>query len=162
MPPATLEQFLHHPLFAVVEEEDPPQWVTHPDVPDRALYRHVRPQFPATVSLAQALQLVSNAGANMLRWIIRRGVCVRHAECTLLDLERRELYNVDMVGERGDELTLMLVYSSPRRGGQAWELMLRHGQAIRALAARQYRLEAEVVVINLYGQGLVRGAWLAP
>lgn len=160
MPPATVEQLLHHPLFGVMIEGESPRLSCFADVPGLEQFRIVRPVVREEITLDQALELMAYTGANLLRWLTRRGVSVHRPECVLMDLENRELYTIDMVGERGDELTLILVYFSPRRGGPAWDAMVAHGEAVRRLLDRQYHLQGEVVVINLYGGALVRGAWV--
>jgi len=164
MPPAPAMQFLHHPLFAVLRAPPggPHMLSCRSRVPDAERYAVHQPFRTELSSIDPGLQraLVQQSGFNLLRWLVRRGISVHASHAVLLDLEAQRVHPVDLVGERAGCLTLVFVYFSKRRGGEQWDAMLASGAHMKDLVARQYRLDAEVVVVNFYGSGLVRGAWV--
>lgn len=166
MPPATAMQFLHHPLFAVMHRSSSqgglPLLMCRARLPAVAAYDLHEPFRTSLSSLEPEAQrsLVQRSGFNLLRWLTRRGISVHESHAVLLDLESQLVHPVDLVGERAGCLALVFVYFSRHRGGGAWDSMLASGARMKRLVARQYRLDAEVVVVNFYGSGQVRGAWV--
>jgi len=164
MPLASAMQFLHHPLFAVLRAPDggPHVLSCRARVPGLEHYTLFQPFRTALSSIDADRQrdLVRQSGFNLLRWLVRRGISVHESHAVLLDLETQRLHPVDLVGEREGGLALVFVYFSKRRGGEQWDAMLAAGTHMKGLVAQQYRLDAEVVVVNFYGSGLVRGAWI--
>lgn len=160
MPNATAMQFLHHPLFAVMQDQG--VLACRSRLPDAELYTLV-PSFKTPLSSLDPRtqrSLVQESGFNLLRWLVRRGVSVHESNCVLLDTEALRLHPVDLVAERAGCLTLIFVYFSKQRDAALLAKMLEAGKTMKRLVARQYVLEADVVVVNLYGGGLVQGAWV--
>jgi hypothetical protein len=157
-------QFLHHPLFAVLRAPpgDPPVLACRCRVPDADQFLVDRSFKTALTSVDPDLQrsLIERSGFNLLRWLVRRCISVHESHAVLLDLEAQRLHPVDLVGERDGRLTLVFVYFSKQRGGGQWDAMMANGARMKGLVARQYRLDADVVVANFYGSGQVRGAWV--
>jgi len=151
--------FLQHPLLVTLQTEPVLSWHCRIDVPDKEAYELVSPveTYLSAVSLQALNTLLHNTGSNMLRWLLRRGITVHAAASGVLDIPGKRLYKVDMVAERDGQLTLILVYFSTRRGGHGWRKMLEYGAAVRAVLSDQYRLDGDVIILNFYGNGQVRG-----
>ena len=103
----------------------------------------------------------SSALRNIVCWMQRRGVAPHDGETGFLDATHGTVYTVDMVCEMEGKLTLVLIYTSERRGGEDWRQALTWARDMLFACRRTLNLLPRVVVLNVYGEDCyVRGVEL--
>lgn len=151
----TLDAFLHHPLLLTPLGCE--EWACASPAVDTCAYALERVPFEEEQTDPA---LVDQAGAALLRWLFRRKIHVHRMHMALLDHVRLRLLPLDLVGEHDGCLTLVCLYYSARSRPDAWQQMLAYARDVRDVCLRSYALQAKVALVNLYGDGRVRWAWL--
>ena len=172
---SSIDALIHHPLLLKVHRDSPKQLRckcgTRIDDLDSYTMQytpaitghHIRSEFTPEEHRA----FVMASAERVCCWFRRRRIqvftttcetpmCSIHS-CALLDIESRTILPFDMMAEWKDRLTLILMYHTIRGGGFRWRNMIDYAKKLGAACKRHYALEADVLLINVYGKRGIRG-----
>ena len=148
----SVDALIHHPLAVGIVMQRPLRWQCRTPVAGSGEYA-LEPKPHADLAFATPEEVHDLCTG----WLRRRRVSVQCAWYGVIDPERKKIWVVDMVGERGGRPILIVVYFTHRRRGAAWADMQAYTEALRAVCRRVYRIECATALINVYGAGRAMG-----
>ena len=153
----SLDAFLHHPLAVIApnimdDSGEAVRWVCNTHIPGATEFSFmVRP----------GLDHCINYWTPALKWMERRGIEPQTRQNAVMSIKHREIYHVDIVGERKGGLCLILMYCPPTPRPDWAPTMLEHARRVKAVCKEQYALEPEVALLRLSASGRsVRGQFV--
>jgi hypothetical protein len=154
----SVDAFLLHPLAVKLGEDTERNvlsWECCTVVPDGSSFKLVRK--PSSVHETESPIDIVPAIA---KWLKRHKMTV-HASChAVLDLPSKLVYPVDLVCERDACLHQVFIYYTKRKCAKMWATMAEFAKRVEAVTVENYGVSPTPVVINIYGQGSVRGCIL--
>ena len=172
---SSVDALIHHPLLIKVHQQSPKKlsFSCGTSIDNLQEYKmeytpaiaghHVRYEFTPEEHKA----FVVSSTARVCSWFRRRRIqvftancenplCSMHS-CALLDSSLMKILPFDMMAEWKDRLTLILIYHTIRGGGFRWKEMRDYAKTLGSACKKHYALDADVLVINVYGTNGIRG-----
>lgn len=145
-----VESFLLHPLLVHLTSNL--TWECDTDLPDKESYIIIhKPVICPTLCDYDTFIM------NLHVWLDRRGVHILQPKVGIIDINRKIIYNVDIVAERGEQVVFVVIYQSEARwGGQdAKNAMLSYCNRVHIQTEAIYHQKVDVYLLNVYGNGKI-------
>jgi len=172
---SSVDALIHHPLLVMVHENVQKRYMfsCRARLEDLESYQvEFTPALPnhhviSEFTPEENRQFMTDSMERVVKWFRRRKIqvfterceiplCDMHS-CALLDLSRKSILPFDMIAEWKDRLTLIILYHTIHGGGFRWKEMLEYARKLRKICRDYYALDADVLVMNVYGKKGLRG-----
>lgn len=172
---SSVDALIHHPLLVMVHENVQKRYMfsCRARLEDLESYQvEFTPALPnhhviSEFTPEENRQFMTDSMERVVKWFRRRKIqvfterceiplCDMHS-CALLDLSRKSILPFDMIAEWKDRLTLIILYHTIHGGGFRWKEMLEYARKLRQVCKKYYALDADVLVMNVYGKKGLRG-----
>lgn len=145
-----VESFLLHPLLIHLNSNT--DWTCDTELPDKADYTiiHKPVLYPTRCDYDTFIM-------NLHVWLDRRAIHILHPKMGIIDLQRKLIYNVDIIAERDEKIVFIVFYQSETRWGsqESKHAMLSYCDRIHIQTEAVYHRKVHVYLINVYGNGKI-------
>ena len=143
-----MEAFLMHPLFIKIESATCICQTTIPNIKD---YSILRPSLKSTTPFD-----VNVVEQSLKMWLERRRIGIISPKIGIIDLDKKHLLSVDILGEQGGQLVFIIIVSSDRRINfkQKFKL-LKYCEGVQRQTLKIFKFEPCVYLVNIYGDGKI-------
>jgi hypothetical protein len=145
-----VESFLLHPLLVQLTSNT--TWECDTIIPDKESYIIIhKPIIQPTLCDYDTFIM------NLHLWLDRRAIHILQPKVGIIDIQRKIIYNVDIVAEKDEQVIFIVMYQSENRwGGQdAKNAMLSYCDRIHIQTEAVYHQQVQVFLLNVYGHGKI-------
>lgn len=146
-----METFLMHPLFMQLQNTNILCQQTVPDLASFQVYKSSR----ATLG---DLSLDSIMASNIMRWIERRRIKCFASHVCIPDIEKKQLFVVDLAARIDDEdICFLVVHVSPTKCKlSVKKKLLSYCSLIKEQTLLVFKFEPRMIFINVWEKGVLR------